>query len=122
LLHYLITGTILEIRNGYWTWYVCFNFLYSFCLKHFSLEVELSEIRSKVYIGLRVEHALFLSDCNAIGIFSTCFRKIWNIKFRENPSSRSRVVPCGRTDGDGQTDVTKLIVAFRNFASARKNS
>jgi hypothetical protein len=40
-------------------------------------------------------------------------------KFHENPSSGSRVVPCGRTDG--QTDMTKLIVAFRNFANASKN-
>jgi hypothetical protein len=30
-----------------------------------------------------------------------------------------RVVSCGRTDE--QTDMTKLIVAFRNFANARKN-
>ena len=35
--------------------------------------------------------------------------------FHENPSSRRRVVPCGRMDG--QTDMTKLIVAFRNFAN-----
>jgi len=34
-----------------------------------------------------------------------------NIKFHENPSSGIRVVPCG------QTDVTKLAVAFRNFAN-----
>jgi len=33
-----------------------------------------------------------------------------NIKFNENPSSGSRVVPCGRTD------MTKLIVDFLNFA------
>jgi len=26
------------------------------------------------------------------------FEKHWNIKFHENPSSGSRVVPCGRTD------------------------
>jgi hypothetical protein len=38
----------------------------------------------------------------------------------ENPSSGSRVVLRGRTDGwtDRQTDMTKLIVAFRNFANA----
>jgi len=33
------------------------------------------------------------------------------IKFHENPSSSSRVVPYG------QTDMTKLIVAFRSFAN-----
>jgi len=43
-----------------------------------------------------------------------------NIKFHENPSSGSRVVPCGRTDG--QTEVRKLIISFYNFAKSPKNS
>ena len=34
--------------------------------------------------------------------------------FHKNPSSGSRIVPCGRTD------MMKLIVAFRNFAKAPK--
>jgi hypothetical protein len=47
-----------------------------------------------------------------------------NIKLRKQPSSGSRVVPCGRTDTqsngltDTQTDIPKIIVAFRNFANA----
>jgi hypothetical protein len=57
------------------------------------------------------------------------FEKYSNIKFRETPSSESRVAPCGRTDGrtetdgrtDGQTDMTKITVAFYNFANAPKN-
>ena len=48
------------------------------------------------------------------------FEKHWNIKFHENLSSDSRAVPCGQKDG--QTDMTKLIVAFRNFPNAPKNS
>jgi hypothetical protein len=40
--------------------------------------------------------------------------KVSNIKFHDNPSSGSRVVPCG------QTDMMKLIVAFRNFVKAPK--
>jgi len=36
-----------------------------------------------------------------------------NIKFHENPSSGSRVVPWGQTDGG--TDMTKLKIAFQNF-------
>jgi len=48
------------------------------------------------------------------------FEKYSNIKFHGNPSSGSRVVPCGRTNG--QTDTTKLIIAFRNFANAPKKS
>jgi len=41
--------------------------------------------------------------------------KYSNTKFHENPSSGNQVVPCG------QTEVTKLIMAFRNFANAPKN-
>jgi hypothetical protein len=50
------------------------------------------------------------------------FKKNSNIKFNENPSSGSLVVPFRRTDGqtDRQTDMTKQIVAFRNFANAHK--
>jgi hypothetical protein len=48
------------------------------------------------------------------------FQKYSNIKFNENPSSGSWVVPCGQTDR--RTDMMKLIVAFRSFANALKNS
>jgi hypothetical protein len=56
------------------------------------------------------------------------FAKSSNIKFHENPSSDRRLVPCGQTDRrtggltDRQTDMMKLIVAFRNFANASKNA
>jgi hypothetical protein len=46
------------------------------------------------------------------------FEKSSNIKFHENPSSESRVVQCLWTDG--RTDITKLVVAFRNFVKAPK--
>jgi hypothetical protein len=36
-----------------------------------------------------------------------------------NPSSGSRVVACWQTEG--RTDMTKLIIAFRNFANAPKS-
>jgi len=48
------------------------------------------------------------------------FEKYSKIKFRENPSSGSRVVPCGQTDI--RTDMAKLIVAFRNFANASNST
>jgi predicted ferric reductase len=47
------------------------------------------------------------------------FEKYLNMKFHENPSSGSQVVRCGQTDG--RTDMTKLAVAFRNFAKQLKN-
>ena len=39
------------------------------------------------------------------------FEKYSNAIFNENPSSGTRVFPCGRTD------MTKLIDAFLNFAN-----
>jgi hypothetical protein len=39
-------------------------------------------------------------------------KKHSNIKFHENPSNGSRVVPCGQT---GQKDTIKLIVALINL-------
>jgi hypothetical protein len=35
-----------------------------------------------------------------------------DMKFHENPTSGSRVYPCGRID------MTKLVVGFRNLANA----
>jgi len=67
-----------------------------------------------MYIGLHVEHPLFLFDFNESCIFSADFRKILKYLINENPFSGSRVVPRGRTDG--RKDM-KLIVACRNFAN-----
>jgi hypothetical protein len=57
-----------------------------------------------MYIGLHVKYHLFLSDLNETSNFSAEFGKYSNIKFHENPSSGSRVVPCGRTDRERQKD------------------
>ena len=43
------------------------------------------------------------------------FEKSSDIKFHQNPSNASRIAACG------QTDMTRLIVTFRNFANAPKN-
>jgi len=48
------------------------------------------------------------------------FEKYPNMKLHENPSCGTRVFPCGQTDR--RTDMTKLIVAFRNFANVLKNN
>jgi len=46
-------------------------------------------------------------------------KKYTKIKFHENPSIGSRVVPCGWTGR--RTDMTELIDAFSSFANAPKN-
>jgi hypothetical protein len=43
------------------------------------------------------------------------FEKCSDFKFHEHTSGESRVIP---TQTDGQTDMTKLIVAFCNFVNA----
>jgi hypothetical protein len=73
----------------------------------------------KKVFDLHVKNPLFLSDFHENWIFLSDFRKKYsNNKFRENPSSWRRVCFM-RTDG--RTDITKLIVAFRDFANAPQN-
>ena len=43
---------------------MCYDFLYKFCLKHFSFQEELSEIWSNMYTGRHVKFPFFLSDFN----------------------------------------------------------
>jgi hypothetical protein len=61
-----------------------------------------------MYKGLYVKYPLFLSELMNHEFSRQIFKKYSNNKFHENPSSGSRVVPCGRTD-------MNLIVAFRNY-------
>jgi hypothetical protein len=76
----------------------------------------MSEIWSKKYIGLHVKIQLFLSDFNEILIFPC--------KFSKNPQisnfMKFRLVEAELFHADGRPDMTKLLVAFRNFANAPK--
>ena len=71
--------------------------------------------------GLRVKCLFFLSYFNIKLEFSQqTFEKYSNIKFRENRLVGDELFHAnGRTDG--RTDMTNLIVAFRNFAGVPKN-
>jgi hypothetical protein len=63
--------------------------------------------------SLHAKYPLFFSDFNQTSIFSTDFREI--LKYHKNPSVRAELF-----HADGQTDMTKLIVAFRSSAKAPK--
>jgi len=67
---------------------------------------------------LRVQYPISLWEFKETCIFLTDFLKYSNNKFHENPSSESRVVPCGRQDW--QTDMTKLTVFFESFRTHLK--
>jgi len=52
---------------------------------------------SKRHTRIHVKYPLFLSDFK-LEFSVHIFEEYSNIKFHENPSSGSRVVPCGQTD------------------------
>jgi len=93
---------------------MCFDFLYNFCLTHFSLQEELSDICSKMCIGLHVQYRYYCEISIKLKFSRQIFQKYLSIKFHEKPSSENRVI------ADGRTDMTKLIVYFRNFSRALK--
>jgi hypothetical protein len=68
-----------------------------------------------MHIRLHVKYSFFMSDFNEHEFSGLVFRKIFKYQSNENPSSWGRVVSSGRTD------MTKLIVAFLNFAKTLKN-
>ena len=65
---------------------------------------------------LNVEYSLFLSDINENRIFFDLFSKNTEI------SSLMEIRPVGAElfHADGRTDMTKLIVTFRNFSKSAK--
>jgi hypothetical protein len=84
------------------------------CLKYFSLWAEFRKIWSKC-LSSREEPLLCLSDFNKTWIFLTYFwktfkYKIWQKSIQWEPSCSTRT--------DRQTDLSKLIAAFCNFAKA----
>ena len=72
---------------------------------------------TKMFISLKVKYLLLLSDFNETLIFSLEFRKI--LKYQISLKSLQRgPIYSTQTDRqtDGRTGMTKLTVAFRNFA------
>jgi len=68
----------------------------------------MSNIWSKMYIGIHVKSPLFFSDFNESSVSSTDLEKYSNIKLHKNPTSESWVVPCGQTDGEA--DMLKMAL------------
>jgi hypothetical protein len=92
---------------------VGFDFLHSSCLKHFSFR-EFSEMLSHMYNA-----SYSCQKLQKLELSWQILQQYSNIKFRENPSGGSRVVPCGgRTDGQKYDEANNRV---RNFANVRKS-
>jgi hypothetical protein len=119
--HYLINGTtfgkkLLNIK-------CVFRFYLQILSEIFLI---LRRIQRDIIINVHMSSCkvpLFLSDFNEAWIFSTEFRKIdkYQISWKSvqwNPSCSMYI----DRQTDRQTDMTRLIVAFRNFTTAPKNA
>jgi len=81
-----------------------------------------------MYICLHVKYPFFLSDFDETSFSRRILEKYLCTTFHRNTSSGTQVVPCGQSErererarrADGNTDVTKLLVAFLNFTNAHK--
>ena len=100
-------------KKSYWTQNVCFDFFYKFCLKHFLFQEELSEIWSKMYIGLHVKYRCYCCQTWMKHKFpNRFFREIF--KCQISWDSVQWQPSCSiRTDGHEE-----VIVAFRNLENA----
>ena len=76
----------------------------------------MSEIWTKKYIGLHISTHYSCPVLMKLYFSWYAFETFSNIKFHETPSSGSWV------GTRGQTDMTKLIIAFHNFANMPKNT
>jgi hypothetical protein len=111
--HYLITGTTFEEKN-YWTQCVLW-----FPLKYLSETFPFLRIEGTMIINV------YWSSCKVPAIL---VRFKWNVNFLYRFSKDTQIpnfikirpVKTEMFHVDRRTDITKLIVAFRNFANAPK--
>jgi len=111
--HYLINDFRTQIIERK----MCFDFLYKFYRNIFHSKKNCARYDKNIYI------AYFCPIWMKMEFSGQIFETLSNIKFHENPSSGSRVVPYGQTDRrtDGQTDMTTLMVFFAILRSHLKS-
>ena len=115
--HYLINGKIFDESD---TEYMCVLIVSTTLSEVFLILRRIQRyIVNSVYCS-SCKYSLFLSDFNKT--FRQIFYKSGNISFHRYPSSRSRVIPCGDRETGRRTDMTKLTIAFRNFANKHTNT
>jgi hypothetical protein len=118
--HYLINGTTLgKIQYFRKMSFVIFSATFIWNISHSKKNPARYYYTCTVHRS-SYEVPVFLARLNETWVFSTVFEKSSNTKFLENPSSCGRIFCADiQTDG-GHTDLTKLIVSFRNCVKAPK--
>jgi len=89
---------------------MCFEFLYNFCLKHFSFQEEMNEIRLKMRIGLHVNYRY---SCQVLLKLEFSRQNFKNAQISN--LMKIRPVTAELFHVDKHTDISRLVVAFRNF-------
>ena len=91
---------------------MCFDVLYNFCPKYFSLYEEMREILSEMYIGLHVNTIILVR-------FELNFNRLDRVFKNTQISNFMKILPIGAQllHADRRTDMTKLIVAFCSFVN-----
>jgi hypothetical protein len=67
-------------------------------MKHFSFEEEYSEMLSQMSVGHHIKYRRSCQILLKLESSRQIFEKYSNIKFNENPSGGSEVVPCEQAD------------------------
>ena len=89
--------------------------MYNFCLKHFSLQEELSQMLLEMYTGLHVKHPLFLVYMNEFsGQISGWYA---NTNLHENSSRGSPVAQYGQDEAN-----TRLFATLRKRLNKRNKA
>ena len=60
-----------------------------------------------MYVGLHVKYRYSSQIVTNLQLSRQIFEKYSNVKFHENPSSGSRFVPCGQTNG--RADISEEV-------------
>jgi hypothetical protein len=106
-----------DVREKVIEYKMCFDFLYKFVwnISHYK---KFERDMIKIFIDRHVQYPLFSLYFNETWIFSTNLQKI--LKYHISWKS-VQWEQCCSMPTDGRADMTKLIVAFRNFANAPKS-
>ena len=100
IFFHIISQTSLFSKNNkyYWTWTVCFDFLYSFVRNIFHSKKKWVRCEGECLLDFMYSTLYYCPVLMRLEFTLRIFEKCSSIKFRENPSSGSRFVSFWRTD------------------------